>query len=37
MKLDFPDGLEGKESACSTRDQVRSLGWEDPMFAITEN
>ena len=23
----FPDGLEGKESACNTGD----LGWEDPL------
>ena len=31
----FPDGSDGKESACSTRDirrlRVRSLGQEDPL------
>ena len=27
----FPGGSDGKESACSVGDQVRSLGWEDPL------
>ena len=27
----FPDGLHGKESACSAGDLVRSLGWEDTL------
>ena len=27
----FPDGPDNKESACSARDQVQSLGWEDPL------
>ena len=27
----FPDGSDNKESACSVRDQVQSLGWEDPL------
>ena len=34
--LDFlgfpgPGTSDGKESACSTRDWVQSLGWEDPL------
>ena len=27
----FPGDSGGKESACSARDQVQSLGWEDPL------
>ena len=27
----FPYGSTGKESACNVGDQVRSLGWEDPL------
>ena len=27
----FPDGSNNKESACSARDQVQSLGWKDPL------
>ena len=27
----FPGGSDGKESACSVGDQVRSLDWEDPL------
>ena len=27
----FPGGSEGKVSACSVGNQVRSLGWEDPL------
>ena len=26
-----PGGSDGKESASGVRDQVRSLGWEDPL------
>ena len=29
--MDFPGGLDGKESACNEGDLVRSLGWEDPL------
>jgi len=29
--LGFPGGSDGKEFACSDRDQVQSLGWEDPL------
>ena len=29
--LDFPAGSDGKEFACNAGDQVRSLGWEDPL------
>ena len=29
--LGFPGGSDGKESACSAGDQVRSLGREDPL------
>ena len=29
--LGFPGGSDNKESACSAGDQVRSLGWEDPL------
>ena len=27
----FPGGSDGKESACNAGDQVRFLGWEDPL------
>ena len=27
----FSGASDSKESACSTRDLVRSLGWEDPL------
>ena len=27
----FPGGSEDKASACNAGDQVRSLGWEDPL------
>ena len=27
----FPDGSDGKESACNVRDWVQSLGREDPL------
>ena len=27
----FHDGSNIKESACSARDQVQSLGWKDPL------
>ena len=29
--MGFPGGLDGKESACSEKTQVRSLGQEDPL------
>ena len=29
--LGFPGGSDGKEFTCSAGDQVRSLGWEDPL------
>ena len=29
--LSFPGGSDSKESTCSVRDRVRSLGWEDPL------
>ena len=29
--LGFPGGSDGKESTCSARDLVQSLGWEDPL------
>ena len=29
--LGFPGGSDGKESACSTKTWVLSLGWEDPL------
>ena len=29
--MGFPGGSDGKESACNAGDQVRSLGWEDPV------
>ena len=29
--IGFPSGSDGKESACSTEDQVQSLGWEGPL------
>ena len=31
MNLGFPGGSEGKASAHYAGDQVRSLGWEDPL------
>ena len=27
----FPDGSDGKASACNTETRVQSLGWEDPL------
>ena len=29
--MGLPDGLDGKESACDTRDPFRSLGQENPL------
>ena len=29
--MGFPGGSDGKESAHNAEDQVRSLGWEDPL------
>ena len=29
--MGFLGGSDGKESACSVGDPVRSLGWEDPL------
>ena len=29
--MDFPGGLDGKESACNAGDWVQFLGWEDPL------
>ena len=29
--IGFPDGSDGKQSACHAGDQVQSLGWEDPL------
>ena len=29
--IGFLDGSDGKESACNAGDQVRSLGWENPL------
>ena len=29
--MGFPSSSVGKESACNAGDQVRSLGWEDPL------
>ena len=29
--IGFPSGSDGKEPACSTEDQVQSLGWEGPL------
>ena len=31
MRLGFPGGLDGKESACNMKTWVCSLGWEDPL------
>ena len=31
MDGDFPGGSDGKEFVCSAGDQVRFLGWEDPL------
>ena len=31
MYVSFPDGSDGKESACLEETQVQSLGWEDPL------
>ena len=31
MVWGFPDGSDGKESACNAGDLVRYLGWEDPL------
>ena len=28
---DFPGDSDGKEFICNARDQVQSLGWEDPL------
>ena len=29
--LGFPDGSDGKESACNAQDLIQSLGQEDPL------
>ena len=29
--MDFPGGSDGEGSVCNARDQVQSLGWEDPL------
>ena len=29
--LGFPDGSDGKESACIQETRVQSLDWEDPL------
>ena len=31
MDRGFPGGSDGKEFVCNAGDQVRSLGWEDPL------
>ena len=31
VDLGFPSGSDGKEPACNAGDQIRSLGWEDPL------
>ena len=30
-EMGFPGGSAGEGSACSSGDQVQSLGWEDPL------
>ena len=31
IKMGFPGGSDSKESTCKARDQLLSLGWEDPL------
>ena len=31
MDRGFPGDSDGKEFICNARDQVQSLGWEDPL------